>query len=64
MRSGGAGEGFCLCVTCPCVSPSTASAERGRSSQGAPPAQDRQAVRGIEVMFSVSSLSEETSVTC
>lgn len=36
----------------------TVSAEWGRSSQGAPPAQDRGAVGDTEIMFSVSSASQ------
>lgn len=60
---------LCPGVTCPgcvpwCEAAPTARSERGRGSRGAPPAQDRGAVRGSEVMFSVSSVSQQTSATC
>lgn len=35
----------------------TASAERARSSRGAPPDQDREAAGGIEFMFSLFSIT-------
>lgn len=42
----------------------TVRSEQGRGARRAPPAQDRAAVRGSEVMFSVSSVSQQTSATC